>query len=351
MDLSYLREHQLILLDCISGSKAYGLDTANSDTDKRGLFFLPKKSFFASESFDSISNASNDESYTELGKFFDLLSKSNPTMIELLNTPKDSVLFKHHLMDKVVKELYLSKECEYSFAGYAMAQIKKAKGLNKKIVNPLALKRKTVLDFCQVTLGSGTVKLTEFLSKKALSQEHCGLSKLSNVAGMYALCYSENEGYKGVVQKESSNEVSLSSIEKGADLLAYLYFNKDAYSVYCKQYLEYWAWVEKRNDARYQNTLQNGKNYDVKNMMHTFRLLEMAHEIALEGEVNVWRKDRELLLKIKTGDFEYDDLMKMADEKCLEIKDAFAKCDLPMKPNVLRLKHLLVEFREKLYGC
>ena len=80
-----------------------------------------------------------------------------------------------------------------------------------------------------------------------------------------------------------------------------LYFNKDGYSVYCKKYKEYWEWVGKRNEARYNTTMSHGKNYDSKNMMHVFRLLLMAKEIAEEGKINVYRNDREFLLSIKEG--------------------------------------------------
>ncbi len=41
-------------------------------------------------------------------------------------------------------------------------------------------------------------------------------------------------------------------------------------------------------------------------MMHTMRLLRMAKEIATEGKINVLRSDREYLLAIKNGQFEYD---------------------------------------------
>lgn len=350
MDLSYIRKEGLVLLDCLSGSKAYGLDTPASDTDKRGLFYLPKRSFFASDKFDSVSNETNDESYSELGKFFELLSKANPTMIELLNRKGDSVLYKHELINLIKPQLYLSKECEFTYAGYAIAQIKKAKGLNKKIVNPVEPKRKTVLDFCQVPVGSGTIKLEQFLKQKGFKQEHCGLSKLANVAGMYALYYFGNGSYKGVIRNEESNDVSLSSIEKGEELVTYMFYNKDAYSMYCKKYKEYWQWVNDRNESRYENTRSHGKNYDSKNMMHIFRLLQMGLEIAELGEVNVRRNDRDFLLKVKSGLYEYEDLIKLAEEKCLEIKEVFAKTTLPLKPDVDRLKELSVLFREELYG-
>ncbi len=40
-------------------------------------------------------------------------------------------------------------------------------------------------------------------------------------------------------------------------------------------------------------------NYDAKNMMYVFRLLNMAEEIARYKKVNVRRPEREYLLKIR----------------------------------------------------
>jgi len=38
MTIEELKSSNLILLECISGSKAYGLDTPQSDTDIKGVF-------------------------------------------------------------------------------------------------------------------------------------------------------------------------------------------------------------------------------------------------------------------------------------------------------------------------
>jgi hypothetical protein len=77
--------------------------------------------------------------------------------------------------------------------------------------------------------------------------------------------------------------------------------------------------VEERNDERYKNTKSHGKNYDAKNMMHTFRLLNMAEEIAVHHRVIVHRKDRDFLLRIRAGDFEYEELIGMVEEKMIKI--------------------------------
>ena len=129
-----------------------------------------------------------------------------------------------------------------------------------------------------------------------------------------------------------------------------LYFNKDGYSKYCKEYKEYWEWVENRNEDRYQNTKSHGKNYDAKNMMHTFRLLEMAIEIAKEKKVNVKRPNREFLLNIRSGKYEYDELLKIANEKQEEMEKAFEKSDLQEKPNREQINKIAYRIREKFYA-
>ena len=128
-----------------------------------------------------------------------------------------------------------------------------------------------------------------------------------------------------------------------------LYFNKDGYSAYCKQYLEYWDWVGKRNEERYNKTMQHGKKYDTKNMMHVFRLLLVAKEIAIEGKVNVFRKDRDFLLAIKEGKFEYDELV----EKAMALKDElpllYQNSGLMNEPDVKLVEKTLVRMRELYY--
>ena len=166
---------------------------------------------------------------------------------------------------------------------------------------------------------------------------------------MYGLYSGKGLGYKGIVQKETSNGVSLSSIPKGEEQIAMLYFNKDGYSVYCKEYKDYWDWVEKRNESRFQATQNHGKKYDAKNMMHTFRLLDMAIEIARDGVVNVHRPNRDFLLGIKGGEFEYDELVLMANEKQVEMEEAFERSPLPETPDLAYINQLAFDIREEFY--
>jgi hypothetical protein len=84
-------------------------------------------------------------------------------------------------------------------------------------------------------------------------------------------------------------------------------------------------------------------------MMHTIRLLQVADEIAREGKLNVKRNNREELLAIKRGEFNYDELLVMADELSNKIETSFAKSQLPESVDLQKVESLLVDIRNQLY--
>ncbi|RAJ05393.1 putative nucleotidyltransferase [Chitinophaga skermanii] len=344
---------QYLLLKCISGSNAYNLQVPNSDTDYKGIYILPQPEFFGLHYTPQVSNSTNDETYFEIGRFMELLVTNNPNILELLATPAHTTIFKHPLMHRIQASDFLSMRCLDTFAGYAKMQIKKAYGLNKQIHNPQPVDRKTPLQFCFVVEGHRSMPVEEWLQVRNLKQEDCGLSTLPNFRETYNLFhksqFEEPVHFSGIIAKDNSNAVSLSSIPKGATPLTYLQFNKDAYTIHCKQYLQYWEWVDKRNEARFENTLQHGKNYDSKNMMHTFRLLQMAEEIALEKKIQVYRHDRDFFLSIRSGAFEYDTLLQMAEEKLARLPALYEQSGLPDAPNEAVAEALLQEIRTSFY--
>lgn len=168
---------------------------------------------------------------------------------------------------------------------------------------------------------------------------------------MYALFHQSQSDRKfpGIFSGQEADEVSLSSVPEGQQPKAILYFNKDGYSVYCKEYRQYWEWVELRNEERYENTVSHGKNYDAKNMMHVFRLLHMAEEIARDKKVNVRRSEREWLLKVRAGEFQYEELVARAEERIQLIDDLFKRSDLPDQPDGNPAELKLIEIRESMY--
>ena len=365
MTIQTLKNKKLLLFEAISGSRSFGLATENSDTDIKGVFHLPKKDFFGLNYIQQISNETNDEVYYEIGRFVELLQKNNPNILEILASPEDCILYKNPLMDLLKSEDFLSKLCKDTFAGYAISQIKKAKGLNKKILNPVEKERKSILDFCYILQNQGSIPLKKWLKefpsfggvsansgRGGLVQEKCGLSNISNTNGNYALFYDESGtfGYKGIIQNEDANQVSVSSIPKKEQPLAYLFCNLDAYSTYCKEYREYWKWVSERNEDRYNVNQNHGQNYDSKNMMHTIRLLESCEQIFKTNSLNIRVENREELLDIKAGNWSYENVMQKAESLIKSIEQHHSTSSLPDFPDLEKTSKILVEIREQLYS-
>jgi hypothetical protein len=198
---------------------------------------------------------------------------------------------------------------------------------------------------------NASVAANQWLEVHGLCQERCGLSAVPHARELYALYYDPvgTLGYRGIVSGGTAHDVSLSSIPKGEKMAANLFFNKDGYSAYCREYREYWEWVEKRNEERYSSTMQHGKSYDAKNMMHTIRLLQVTEEILTTGRLNIKRPNRDELLSIKAGNAEYDDLLNQANRLIERIEAAYASSPLPEIPDENEIERILVAMRKDLY--
>ncbi|RPD40562.1 DNA polymerase beta superfamily protein [Chitinophaga barathri] len=345
-----MREPQHLLLKCISGSNAYNLNIPGSDTDYKGIFVLPQQELYGMQYTPQVANETNDEVYFEIGRFMELLCKNNPNILELLSTGGANTLFRHPLMDLIRPEDYLSRLCFDTFAGYAKTQISKARGLNKKINKPVAKERMGVLNFCYVLDGNGSLPLTEWLQTNNLRQQDCGLTCLDHFRDTYLLFHGHDIPLKGIVSGESADDVQLTSIPKGIRHRAVMTFNKDGYSVYCREYKEYGIWLEKRNEMRYQATMDHGKQYDAKHMMHTMRLLQMAEEIGKGQGVIVFRHDRDFLLGIRSGKYEFEELMAMVEEKMKTLEGVYAATALPAQPDEQKAEDVLRKIRTAFYA-
>jgi hypothetical protein len=356
LTLQDLRNQRLIVLETLSGSRAYGLETPQSDTDIRGVFILPEDLFFGFDYIEQVCSEKNDIVFYELKKYCQLLAKNNPATLELLFAPPETVLYKDPLLTPITPDKVVSKLCRDAFAGYALSQVKRAKGLNKKIFNPVTGDPPRAIEYCHIVEGEGTVAAETWLARHGMEAERCGLSALPHVRDGYALFYAD-EGEAEAARLgglfragPASQDVCLSSIPKGMKPRAWLVFNKDDFSRRQREYHEYKQWEKARNQDRYQGTLQHGGGYDAKNMMHTFRLLRMALEIAESGVPLVRRPDRDELLSIKAGQFGYEALMDKARAEIVKIDTGFAACNLPDAPDVAAIEGWAVKIRQAWYA-
>jgi predicted nucleotidyltransferase len=69
-------------------ARAYGLDSATSDTDRRGIYLPPARLHWSLAGVpEQIEDKDAEECYWELQKFLVLALKANPNVLECLYTP------------------------------------------------------------------------------------------------------------------------------------------------------------------------------------------------------------------------------------------------------------------------
>lgn len=351
MKLEDLKE-SAVIFSVISGSHAYGLNTPTSDVDHRGVFIAPKNQYYGLRLPDQVSDEKSDTVYYELKRFMELLAKQNPNIVELLGMPENTILKLDPLFDRILmnKKKFITRRIRDTFGGYAIAQISKARGLNKKIVQPMDKEKKTPMDFCYVPAAKGaTIPLKVWLEAFGFLSENCGLAAMNHVKDGYALFVNDSTEFMRGICFDDSNDVHLSNIPKKLEMHTVMFYNKDAYSRYCKDYAEYWDWVEKRSPDRYEKNMEVGKGYDTKNMMHCIRLLRMAEEMLRTGELNVLRPDREELLDIRNGLREYEELVAYAESKLKLLDELVPNSPLPEKVDEELLNNLLIQIRDEYY--
>jgi len=336
------------LFEVYSGSFVYGTYIeGESDKDIKGVYIQDHLDVCSFDYLEFV-EINKDETWWEVKRFVELLEKNNPTALEVLFTPEEFIIYEHPSF-KILRDRrddFLSKLCKDSFANYAHNQIKKASGTDKKMNwEKERIERKTPIDFVRVYDGnSGTIPLKIYLENNNLKEENCGLSKVTNARETYSLFYSKIIPYKGI-EKPNSNDIRLSTIPKEEKPISLVIYNKDAYTIHCKEYKEYKEWIGKRNETRYVDTLNHGQKYDGKNLLHCVRLIETAMEIATEKKVNLVRKNAEYLLKIKKGESTLQEILKNSEGLLNNLHYLYEMTNLPDKPDHNLLNGLLKKVR------
>lgn len=343
-----------ILLAYARGSQMYGTATETSDVDISFIYRQPTDEILKTNyvPYLDLDGKGNIVGY-EIQRYIELLTLNNPNILESLDIPDDCLIYRSNVMvDYAFKqEDWLTKLTEKTILGYADSQIKKATGLNKNMNNPQPVERKSILEFCYIIKGHDSIPLMEWIEPFPDELKTAGLVKIPNGKGLFALYldFDSECNFRGLIKDNDSTQLRLSEIPKGfadENPSHILWYNLDGFEVHCKQHKAYWQWVEDRNEERHKTNVTHGKNYDSKNMMHLFRLLEMAFGIATEGRIVTRADNPEWLLEIREGKLDYDNLMRDANWLFQTIKDHYKLSDLPEKPNEELGKEILLKFRK-----
>lgn len=150
--------YDYVIYRCVVGSRAYGLDEAGSDTDRRGIYLPPAELHWALAGVpEQLENNETEECYWELQKFMELALKANPNVLECLYTPL--VEFASPLAEELLamRSSFLSQLIYQTYNGYVMSQFKR---LEQDLRNKGAFKWKHVMHLIRL-LWSGITILRE----------------------------------------------------------------------------------------------------------------------------------------------------------------------------------------------
>lgn len=132
-------EGQLIY-KVIAGSQAYGLDTPESDLDTRGVCIPPRPYLLGLSHLEQWEHQdeTGDVVIYVLTKFVRLALACNPNIIELLYVEPRHILVINDYGRRLLqqRDIFLSKQARYTFAGYAISQLKRIEGHHRWLVNP-----------------------------------------------------------------------------------------------------------------------------------------------------------------------------------------------------------------------
>jgi uncharacterized protein len=115
-----------VIYRCVIGSRAYGLDDGESDTDRRGIFLPPADLQWSLYGVpEQLEGQETQEHYWELQRFLVLALKANPNVLECLYS--SLVETKTPLAEELLgmRSSFLSRLVYQTYNGYVMSQFKK----------------------------------------------------------------------------------------------------------------------------------------------------------------------------------------------------------------------------------
>jgi predicted nucleotidyltransferase len=312
-----------ILFECIAGSRAYGTTNNTSDEDLRGIFAVPADTYLdLIRPPDQVGDERGNTVFYALRRVIELLAQANPNILELLFMPDDCVLRSSPEMQILVesRHIFITRKCADTHAGYAMSQIKKARGQNKWINNPKPSEPPKKEDYCYVipwTTEDPRARPSRPLSLSKigwpLNEYHA--AKLEHAPDTYRL-YHYGKDARGVFRGDVLACESIPEADESTHFRGLLLYNEQGWSQALVDHNNYWTWRRNRNDARWQQQEQGELDFDAKNMMHTVRLLLSGKSLMEHGRPIV-RFDGEalaLLMSIRDGKRTFDDIMSLAKE-------------------------------------
>jgi predicted nucleotidyltransferase len=147
--------NDFVIYRCIIGSRAFGLETDESDTDRRGIYLPPADAHWSLYGVpEQLEDQVNQECYWELQKFLILALKANPNILECLYSPlvEMATPLAQELLE--MRDSFLSRLVYQTYNGYVISQFKK---LEQDLRNQGSIKWKHAMHMVRLLLSGVTV--------------------------------------------------------------------------------------------------------------------------------------------------------------------------------------------------
>lgn len=140
-----------VIFRCVVGSRAFGLDTEDSDTDRRGIYLPPAELQWSLYGVpEQLENDVTQEAYWELQKFLVMALKGNPNVLECLYSPLVEHATPLALELLAIREAFLSRLVYQTYNGYVMSQFKR---MQTDLRNQGSVKPKHVMHLIRLLLS------------------------------------------------------------------------------------------------------------------------------------------------------------------------------------------------------
>lgn len=308
-----------IILLGLGGSHAYGTNNEDSDVDIRGIALNSKEEILTNENFEQFIDKETDTTIYSFNKMIQLLSNSNPNIIEILGLKPEHYLQVSPIGQEVLdnKDLFISQKCVNTFGGYARQQFYRLKQLSKNSLSQDELE-KHILGVVDNVNKNFPEKFKQYNQEISL--------------------------YIGDSEREDMDTEILMDVNfKGYPL-------RD----YCGMWSELQQVTKNYNKIGHRNKEAMMYGKIAKHMMHLVRLYLMCFDILEKGEIITYReKDHDFLMEIRNGKY-IDSNNQVKDEFFVlteELENKFQKLqkttEIPKKPDYKKIKKFMMSVNER----